>query len=159
MTLQSGTFSCGSSHSQANTAEASNHLHSLTLTAVQICQIFKYFKGGFSLSSHNNDQNRSCTNYFKRICSQVHSKAEITKLCLGCYQSETYSTAAAQNKLSSFKQDGRSMHEYITHFSDLLEHAYSVKATDVGTNLIANQFIEGIDDTNKYMKNKLKIWH
>ena len=70
--------------------------------------------------------------------------------------SDCTSTAAAQNKLSSFKQDGRSMHEYITHFSDLLEHTYSVKATDVGTNLLANQFIEGIDDRNKYTKNKLK---
>ena len=48
------------------------------------------------------------------------------------------------------------MHEYIAHFSDLLEHAYSVKATDVGTNLLANQFIEGIDDTNRYTKNKLR---
>ena len=75
--------------------------------------------------------------------------------------SDYTSTAAAQNKLPSLKQDGRSMHEYIVYFSDLLEHAYSVKATDVGTDLLANQFIEGIDDTNKYTKNKLreKIWH
>ena len=48
------------------------------------------------------------------------------------------------------------MHEYIAHLSDLLEHAHSVKAAEVGTNLLANQFIEGIDDTNKYMKNKLR---
>ena len=48
------------------------------------------------------------------------------------------------------------MHEYIAHFSDLLEHAHSKKATDVGTNLLANQFIEGIDDTNKFTKNKLR---
>ena len=33
------------SHCQANTAEASNCLHSLTLILIQICQIFKYFKG------------------------------------------------------------------------------------------------------------------
>ena len=52
------------------------------------------------------------------------------------------------------------MHEYIAHFSDLLEHAHSRKATDVGTNLLANQFIEGIDDTNKYTKEptQRKIW-
>ena len=37
--------------------------------------------------------------------------------------SDCTSTAAAQNKLSSLKQHGRSMHEYIAHFSDLLEHA------------------------------------
>ena len=70
--------------------------------------------------------------------------------------SDCTSTAAAQNKLSSLKQDGRNMHEYIAHFSDLLEHAHSKKATDLGTNLLANQFIEGIDDTNKYTKNKLR---
>ena len=34
--------------------------------------------------------------------------------------SDCTSTAAAQNKLSLLKQDGNSMHEYITHFSDLL---------------------------------------
>ena len=28
--------------------------------------------------------------------------------------------------------------------------------TDMGTNLLANQFIEGIDDTNRYTKNKLR---
>ena len=70
--------------------------------------------------------------------------------------SDCTSTVAAQNKLSLLKQDGRSMHEYIAHFSDLLEDAYSVKVTDVGTYLLANQFVEGIDDTNKYMNNKLR---
>ena len=70
--------------------------------------------------------------------------------------SDCTSTVAAQHKLSSLKKDGRSLYEYIAHFSDLLEHAYSVKATDVGTNLLANQFIEGIDDTNKYTNHKLR---
>ena len=70
--------------------------------------------------------------------------------------SDCTSTAAAQNKLSLLKQDGNSMHEYIAHFSDLLGHAYNAKATDVGTNFLANQFIQGIDETNKYTKNKLR---
>ena len=70
--------------------------------------------------------------------------------------SDCTSTAAAQNKLSLLKQDGNSMHEYIAHFSDLLGHANNAKATDVGTNFLANQFIEGIDETNKYTKNKLR---
>ena len=35
--MQSDAFLCGCSHSQANTAEVPNHLHSLTL----IAQIFK----------------------------------------------------------------------------------------------------------------------
>ena len=50
VTLQSDTFSCGCSHSQANTAKVPNCLHSLILTAVQTCQIFKCW---LSLSSHN----------------------------------------------------------------------------------------------------------
>ena len=81
---------------------------------------------------------------------------DIIKVKLRERFSDCTSTAAAQNKLSSLKQDGRSMHDYIAHFSDLLEHAHSKKATDVGTNLLANQFIEGIDDTNKFTKNKLR---
>ena len=81
---------------------------------------------------------------------------DVIKVKLGERFSECTSIAAAQNKLSLLKQDGRSMHDYIAHFSDLLEHAHSKKATDVGTNLLANQFIEGIDDTNKYTKNKLR---
>ena len=48
VTLQSDTFSCGCSQSEANTVEAPSHLHSLTLTAAQTCQIFEYFKGGLS---------------------------------------------------------------------------------------------------------------
>ena len=81
---------------------------------------------------------------------------DIIKVKLRERFSDCTSTAAAQNKLSSLKQDGRSMHEYIAHFSDLLKHAHSKKATYLGTNLLANQFIKGIDDTNKYTKNKLR---
>ena len=36
MTLQSDTFSCGCSHSQANTVEAPNCLHSLTQQYVKV---------------------------------------------------------------------------------------------------------------------------
>ena len=93
--------------------------------------------------------------YIQELKSQNYAW-DVIKVKLRERFSDCTSTAAAQNKLSSLKQDGRSMHEYIAHFSDLLEHAYSVKATDVGTDLLANQFIEGIDDTNKHMKNKLR---
>ena len=70
--------------------------------------------------------------------------------------SDCTSSAAAQNRLSSLKQDGRPMHEYISHFSDILEHAYGLTASDPATKLLANQFIEGIDVSNKYTKNKLR---
>ena len=70
--------------------------------------------------------------------------------------SDCSSSAAAQNKLSSLKQDSKSMHEYITHFTDLLEHAHGVNPSNPSTKLLANQFIEGIDDSNKYIKNKLR---
>ena len=93
--------------------------------------------------------------YFQELKSQNYPW-DVIKVKLRERFSDCTSTAATQNKLSSLKQDGRSMHQYIAHFSDLLEHAYSVKATDVGTNLLENQFIEGIDDTNKYTKNKLR---
>ena len=58
VTLQSDTSSRMLSHSQANIAEAPNHLHTLTLIITQICQIFKYFKGGLTLSCHNKIQDR-----------------------------------------------------------------------------------------------------
>ena len=65
-------------------------------------------------------------------------------------------TAAAQSKLSSIKQKGRSMHEYIENFSELLSHAHNKKATDIGTNMLACLFIEGIDATNRHTRFKLR---
>ena len=43
--------------------QAPNCLHSLTLTLIQIYQIFKYFKGEFSLSSRNTSEFRQ---YFQK---------------------------------------------------------------------------------------------
>ena len=93
--------------------------------------------------------------YFQELKLQNYTW-DIIKVKLRERFSDCTSAAAAQNKLSSLKQDGRSMHDYIAHFSDLLEHAHNRKATDLGTNLLANHFIEGIDDTNKFTKNKLR---
>ena len=70
--------------------------------------------------------------------------------------SDCTSNAAAQNKLSSLKQNGKSIHEYIAEFSDLMEHAHNVKPIDPATKLLANQFTEDIDDCHKYTKNKLR---
>ena len=72
----------------------------------------------------------SVLKYIQELKSQNYAW-DVIKVKLGERFSDCTSTAAAQNKLTSLKQDGRSMHEYIAHFSDLLEHAYSVKTTDV----------------------------
>ena len=74
--------------------------------------------------------------------------------------SDCTSTAAAQNKLSSLKQDGRSMHEYVAYFSDILEHAYSVKATDVAQICLQINFLkELMTQINTQRTNSEKIWH
>ena len=66
------------------------------------------------------------------------------------------SAAAAQSKLKTIKQNGRPMHEYIDHFKQLLEHAYKTKASDSSTGLLATIFIDGIDETKKYLRFKLR---
>ena len=58
--------------------------------------------------------------------------------------------------LPCLKQDDNSIYEYIMKFTDLLEHAYGVRHSDPFTKLLANQFIEGINNSNKYTKNKLR---
>ena len=46
------------------------------------------------------------------------------------------------------------MHEYISKFLDLVEHAYTLTPTDPGTMILASNFIEGI--MNPYIRNKLR---
>ena len=70
--------------------------------------------------------------------------------------SEWTNTATAQNGFSCLKEDDNSIHEYIMKFTDLLEHAYGVRPSDPSTKLLANQFIEGMNDSNKYTENKLR---
>ena len=43
---------------------------------------------------------------------------------------------------------------------DLLEHAYVVRPLDTSTKVLANQFIKGINDSNKYTQNNVreKMW-
>ena len=36
------------------------------------------------------------------------------------------------------------MYEYIAKFSDMVEHAYSIKATDSASVILASNFIEGV---------------
>ena len=69
--------------------------------------------------------------------------------------SEYTSVAAAQNKLSCLKHGDDSIHEYITKLTDLLENVYNAKPSDTSTKLLTNQFLQGINESNKYTKNKL----
>ena len=48
------------------------------------------------------------------------------------------------------------MHEYISNFTDLLEHAHNMQPSDPATKLLATIFIDGIDESNKYIRNKLR---
>ena len=91
----------------------------------------------------------------KELISQKSTWDEIkVKLCERF--SECTSVAAAQNKLSCLKQSDDSIHECITKFTDLLEHEYDAEPSDTSAKLLTNQFIEGINDSNKYTKHKLR---
>ena len=94
-----------------------------------------------------------------RYIGELKEQAKEWKEILTCLRerfSDCTSTAAAQDKLSKLKQEGRGMHIYVAEFQDLLHHAHNVKSTDIGTYLLANQFIEGIDSSNKWLRNKLR---
>ena len=45
------------------------------------------------------------------------------------------------------------MHKYITKFGDMVEHAYSIKATNSASVILASNFIKGVQ--NPHVKNKL----
>ena len=93
--------------------------------------------------------------YIKELISQNSTWDEIkVKLHERFY--ECTSIAAAQNKLSCLKQGDDSIHEYITKFTDLLEHACSVTPSDTSTGFLINLFIKDINDSRKYTKNKLR---
>ena len=47
------------------------------------------------------------------------------------------------------------MHEYISEFSSLMEHAHGIKPTDPKSKILASNFIDGIQ--NPYIKNKLRM--
>ena len=67
--------------------------------------------------------------------------------------SEFGSPIVAQSRLSSFTQGTMAMHEYISEFTSLVEHAHQIKPTDTGSYLLATQFIQGI--SNLYIKSRL----
>ena len=69
--------------------------------------------------------------------------------------SECGSSIIARNKLTSLAQKTMVMHEYISEFSSLMEHAHGIKPTDPKSKLLASNFIDGIQ--NPYIKNKLRM--
>ena len=69
--------------------------------------------------------------------------------------SEFGSPIVAQSKLSSFTQGTMAMHEYISEFTGLVEHAHQIKPTDTGSHFLATQFIQGI--SNFYIKSRLRL--
>ena len=68
--------------------------------------------------------------------------------------SECGNSTMAKHKLTTFRQTDLAMHEYISKFSDLVEHAYTLTPTDPASMILASNFIEGI--MNPYIKNKLR---
>ena len=70
--------------------------------------------------------------------------------------SECSSATVAKHKLTQLKQSELPIHEYITKFGDMAEHAYSIKATDSSSVILAFNFIEGVQ--NPHVKNKLSSY-
>ena len=69
--------------------------------------------------------------------------------------SEFGSPIVAQSKLSSFTQGAMAMHEHISEFTSLVEHAHQIKPSDTGSHLLATQIIQGI--SNLYIKSILRF--
>ena len=70
--------------------------------------------------------------------------------------SEFGSSIVTQNKLTSFTQNTMAMHEYISEFTSIMEHAHSIKPTDTTSAILASNLIDGIQ--NPYIKNKLRSY-
>ena len=64
------------------------------------------------------------------------------------------SSIVARNKLSTFTQKHMAMHEYISEFTTILEHAHDIKPSDLKSTILASTFIDGIQ--NPYIRNKLR---
>ena len=66
-------------------------------------------------------------------------------------------TRSVQNYIiTQLKQSQLPMHEYIVKFGEMTKHAYSIKATNSTSAILASNFIEGVQ--NPYVKNKLRSY-
>ena len=68
--------------------------------------------------------------------------------------SECGNSTVAKHKLTTFRQTDLAMHEYISEFTDLVEHAYTLTPTDPASMILASNFTEGIK--NPHIKIKLR---
>ena len=68
--------------------------------------------------------------------------------------SECGNSTMAKHKLTTLRQTDLAMHEYISEFTDLVEHAYTFTPTDLASMILATNFTEGIK--NPHIKNKLR---
>ena len=68
--------------------------------------------------------------------------------------SECGSVTMAKHKLTQLKQSELPIHKYITKFGDMVEHAYSIKATDGASVILASNFNGGVQ--NPHVQNKLR---
>ena len=66
-------------------------------------------------------------------------KAQLQERFLECG-----SATMAKHKLTQLKQLELPMHEYITKFGDMTEHAYSIKPAYSAIIILASNFIEGV---------------
>ena len=62
----------------------------------------------------------------------------------------------AKHKLTKLKQLDLPMHESITNTGDMAEHAYSIKPTSGASQILATNFIEGVQ--SPHVKNKLRSY-
>ena len=60
----------------------------------------------------------------------------------------------AKHRLTTTKQTNLAMHEYISNFSDLVEHTYTLTPTDPASMILATDFTNGIK--NPHIKKKLR---
>ena len=70
--------------------------------------------------------------------------------------SECGSATMAIHKLTQLKQLELPMNEYIAKFGDMAEHAYSIKPTDSASQILASNFIEGVQ--NPHVKSRLRSY-
>ena len=70
--------------------------------------------------------------------------------------SECSSVTMAKQKLTQLKQSELPMNEYTAKFGDMAEHAYSIKATDSASVILASNVIEGVQ--NPHVKNKFRSY-
>ena len=62
----------------------------------------------------------------------------------------------AEHKLTQLKQLDLLMHEYIAKFGDMVEQAYNIKSTNCASQILASNFIDGVQ--NPHVKNKIRSY-